>query len=191
MPSPPRLLAVTPPAPGAWLHQVASLRERGVDGLLLRLVQAPEAVPAVVEELVQSGALADLRVLLRVQGDGESDLALARSHGLGLHLPARLDPGAWRDRAPAGLLSVACHDGAELARARSAGADLALLSPVRSPGSKPDDTRAPLGLEAFGELARSAGLPVLALGGMGPGDLGQVQALGGWGVAGIGAFWRG
>jgi thiamine-phosphate pyrophosphorylase len=63
-------------------------------------------------------------------------------------------------------VSVAVHDAEEARRAR--GADLALVSPVFSPGSKPGDTRPTLGPEGFRALASALPCPALALGGITP-----------------------
>ncbi|NOJ90111.1 thiamine phosphate synthase, partial [Myxococcus xanthus] len=70
------------------------------------------------------------------------------------HLPA----GRW--------ISAAVHDMAEARAAR--GADLALVSPVFAPGSKPGDTRPSLGPEGFSALAAALPCPALALGGITP-----------------------
>jgi thiamine-phosphate pyrophosphorylase len=62
------------------------------------------------------------------------------------------------------ILTVACHDRAALARAKALGADAAFLSPVFPTASHPG-ARGLGGLRAA-LLARQAGLPVLALGGV-------------------------
>lgn len=95
--------------------------------------------------------------------NGRLDVALAL--GAHLHLPAaELSPAAIRPHLPAGRrISVALHPGEEH---RAAGADLALLSPVWSPGSKPDDTRPTLGPEGFAQLAAQLPCPAYALGGV-------------------------
>src|SRR5262249_28396906 len=51
-------------------------------------------------------------------------------------------------------ISTAVHSESELADA--CGCDAVLLSPVFSPGSKPGDTRSPLGSEGFERLVRRA-----------------------------------
>jgi len=64
--------------------------------------------------------------------------------------------GAW--------LGVSCHDATELARAKAAGADFALLSPVWPTGSKPG--HGGLAVARAGLLTEGAGLPLLWLGGV-------------------------
>ena len=83
---------------------------------------------------------------------------------------------------------ASCHGAAELARARDLGADYAVLGPVRATPTHPG---APgLGWDAFAQLATHAGLPVYAIGGVGPADLPTAWRHGAQGVAGIGAYWR-
>jgi thiamine-phosphate pyrophosphorylase len=98
--------------------------------------------------------------------NGRLDVALlVHAH---LHLPAQgLTVEEVRPWLPAGrMVSVAVHDMTESQRAR--GADLALVSPVYPPGSKPRDTRPPLGPDGFRALAASLPCPSLALGGVTP-----------------------
>jgi thiamine-phosphate pyrophosphorylase len=113
--------------------------------------------------------------------NGRLDVALAV--GAHLHLPAaalrvadvrpHLPPGRW--------LSVAVHDEAE-ARA-AAGADLALVSPVFAPSSKPGDARPLLGPDGLRRLAGVLPCPAFALGGV---DAARARALGD--VAGVAAL---
>jgi thiamine-phosphate pyrophosphorylase len=123
-----------------------------------------------------------LRALTAARGvplfvNGRLDVALlVEAH---LHLPASgLRAAEARAHLPRGrLLSVAVHDAAEAVEAR--GADLALVSPVFAPGSKPGDTRAPLGPEGFQALASLLPCPAFALGGMGPRTAGAVAGAAG------------
>lgn len=85
--------------------------------------------------------------------------ALLRADGL--HLPEGL---AHRRPWSKGLLSVAAHSLPALRRARRLRADWATLSPVFPTASHPG--AATLGPRRFAVLARAAGLPVLALGGV-------------------------
>jgi 8-oxo-dGTP diphosphatase len=90
---------------------------------------------------------------------------------------------------PAGKwFGASCHDAADVARARALGADYAVLGPVQATGTHPG---APvLGWEGFARLARYAGVPVYAIGGLGPADLATAWRHGAQGVAGISAYWR-
>lgn len=106
--------------------------------------------------------------LLRPHGaalfvNGRLDVALALDAHL--HLPGHsLHVAEARRHLPAGRrISVAIHPGET---SRAVGADLALVSPVWSPGSKPEDTRPPLGPEGFQDLARALSCPAYALGGV-------------------------
>ncbi len=110
--------------------------------------------------------------------NGRLDVALlVDAH---LHLPVdaprprevrpHLPPERW--------LSAAAHSTEEL-RAAS-GCDALLLSPVYAPGSKPGDSRPPLGTEGFERLARAAApTPCYALGGMTPSRLRSLSVAGG------------
>lgn len=78
------------------------------------------------------------------------------------------------------------HDMAEADAARAAGADYLLVGPVYATATHPD--RPPLGLEDLGRIAR-LGLPVIAIGGIGPGRAREVKAAGAYGAAAIRALW--
>ncbi len=106
--------------------------------------------------------------------NGRLDVALLMDAHL--HLPsnsirvkevrAHLPPGRW--------VSVAVHD---LDQAREAdGADLALVSPVFLPFSKPDDRRPALGVTGLLSLAAALPCPAYALGGI---DFASVAVLSG------------
>ena len=82
---------------------------------------------------------------------------------------------------------ASCHDGAELAAARALGADYAVLGPVQRTPTHPAATA--LGWDGFERLARKAGLPVYAIGGLGAQDLDEARRRGAHGVAGISAYW--
>ena len=90
---------------------------------------------------------------------------------------------------PAGLewVGVACDGAAGLASATALGADFATLSPLRRAQVSPE--RDGLGGAQFQALIASAGLPVLALGGVGWTDVSWARSLGAFGVAGIHSLW--
>lgn len=82
---------------------------------------------------------------------------------------------------------ASAHDARQLAQARFAGMDAALLAPVQRTRSHPGAVT--LGWPGFDILADSAGLPLYALGGLGPNDLPRARDHGAVGVAGISAYW--
>jgi len=110
-----------------------------------------------------------------------ADAALARAIGAdGVHFPS------WQNAdidMPGMIKTAACHSGADLQKAAEAGADLAFLSPVFPTASHKGERT--LGVAAFRSLARSAPLPVLALGGV---DEANALRLAGPNLAGFGAI---
>lgn len=84
----------------------------------------------------------------------------------------------------AGWLGVSCHSEGELKRAEEAKADYAVLSPVYGVPSK----GSPLGPALFGRLRVGVRLPVVGLGGIEPGNAGEVRRAGADGVAVIRAL---
>jgi 8-oxo-dGTP diphosphatase len=106
----------------------------------------------------------------------------------GVHLTGR-GLYALRDRRciDAEWVGASCHGWKDLERAGKLGLDYAFLSPVRHTASHPQT--APLGWERFAELADRAVLPVYALGGLGPEDLGVAFVHGAQGVAAIRGIW--
>lgn len=161
--------------------------------LLAALEQALEAGPEVAVQHRHPEAPARLFLeearllaeLCRARGralfvNGRLDVALLV--GAHLHLPAQgLTPEDVRPHLPPGRwVSVAVHDAHEARAAR--GADLALVSPVFSPGSKPGDTRPTLGPEGFRALAAQLPCPALALGGVTPERAALLEGAAGYAV---------
>lgn len=104
--------------------------------------------------------------------NGRLDVALAMNAHL--HCTSRsLRPADVRGRL-GGLISCVVHDESD----STDGADLALVSPVFRPGSKPDDTRPQLGVAGFERLARVLPCPAFALGGIETTNAGSVKAAG-------------
>ncbi|MCL7744571.1 thiamine phosphate synthase [Guyparkeria hydrothermalis] len=85
------------------------------------------------------------------------------------------------------LVTAAVHDRATLDRAVELTVDLVTVSPVRETGTHPGVPG--IGWSAFAELAAAASMPVYALGGVATDDLPRIWRRGGFGVAGISAFW--
>lgn len=179
----PRLLAISPPRTGPWLHGLGALADAGVGALLVRLVDDAGALEAVL-------AAADRTPLaIWIRPCHPRDHAIAAARGLGVHLPDA--PGARAPDAP-GLRSRSCHDPAGVRDAAAAGFDLCTLAPVYAPGSKPGDRRPTLGIAGLrAACAAAPGFPVLALGGVRPGRVRALRAAGAHGVAGITGFFDG
>ena len=115
-------------------------------------------------------------------------LRLARTLGLGLHLPAAwlgaIEARAALGEAASGVaVTAACHDAHDLARAQALGVDAALLGPVLPTASHPGARG--LGWAAFVEHRAHASLPIYALGGLGPADLAAARRHGAQGIAAI------
>jgi len=137
----------------------------------------PEARLALLRRLLALG-----RPFGAVIGVHEDIAAALAAAAAAVHLPATADPAAIRARLPAGmLLGASAHDAAELARAASAGADYATLSPIFPSASKPGYGPA-LGGEALARLATGVSIPVLALGGI---DRARIAACIDAGAAGV------
>lgn len=109
----------------------------------------------------------------------------ARLGADGLHLPERLAPKAQRFRGRF-LVTAAAHSLPAALRARRAGADALVVSPV-FPSRSPSAGR-PLGPRALAQLARRAKTPVYALGGVNADNARKLAATGVVGVAAIDAL---
>ncbi len=201
----PAYLAITPPSSddtgddtgAAWQRAVCAqlpvLSEvwAGTVGLQLRPLR-PIPVPVWQRVLAEAAAL-NLPVWLNTAAPTIQALNATECGSFGIHLnhprlmaATRAEVAAMQ--AQGGRVSAACHDAAALARAEALGVDAVLISPVLPTASHPG---APvLGWAGFADLARRTALPVFGLGGLAPSDLPTLRAQGGYGVAGIGAFFE-
>ena len=182
----PRRYLLSGDAPGAdkWWQRFERLLSRPDALLQLRCLQDSPA------ELEQCAARArDLcrqknRIMLL-----NGPVSMARSLDLdGVHLNARtLMSLASRPVPPGMLLGASCHNARELRQAENIAVDFACLSPLFPTASHPGAQS--LGLGKFSELVAVCKIPVFALGGVNAGDLHRVNAAGGYGIAGISAWW--
>lgn len=124
----------------------------------------------------QLAAIARARGLILLIG---ADPSLAdRVGAAGVHWPE----GRLEARARGGLMTASAHSAEACARAVAAGVDACILGPLfatRSATSNP-----PLGLFRASQIARGAGVPVIALGGL---NAARARLLTGRGFAGIAA----
>jgi len=179
--------AITHAAEIGPAEQLNRLDERLAQGLRLIQVREKGMQPPAQEEfaaaVIAKARRHGARVLIN------SDVELAQRLGAdGVHLAAaQLARLERRPELP--WCAASCHDAVELARAVALGVDFAVLGPVQAtlthPGAKP------LGWERFAALARGAGLPVFALGGMTPGDLDAAWRRGAQGIAMVRGSWQG
>jgi thiamine-phosphate pyrophosphorylase len=106
----------------------------------------------------------------------------------GVHLPERMVHRARRLKAarPGLLVTVAAHSLPAILRARRAGADAVLVSPVFD--SRSSSASRPLGPCRFAALVRAGGLPAYALGGVTTKTAPRLLGAGAAGLAGVEAF---
>ncbi|MCL2625609.1 MAG: thiamine phosphate synthase [Cystobacterineae bacterium] len=167
-----QLLAISPgPLEDGWLRKLEQLLPLGERlGLLFR-----DTTSHARSYFEQAQQLAKLCRSAHVAFFVHRRLDMALALEAHLHLPGYgLSPPQIRPHLPPRqMISVAVHNEAEAQKAR--GANFALLSPVFSPGSKPEDTRSTLGPAGFGRLAQQLPCPAWALGGMDPETLQALQ----------------
>ncbi len=85
------------------------------------------------------------------------------------------------------LIGVSTHSAAEARAAESGGADFIVCGPVYDTPSKREFGE-PLGVERFGGVCRSVGIPVLAVGGINLSNFREPLRNGAAGIAAIGLF---
>lgn len=164
---------------------LAGLAQLPVGALLrLRLPQLGDAdYRRYARKLIPPAQARGLRVIL--DRDPHTALELGAD---GWHATARVMASLERRVAEAPALQLAsCHTADEVLHAAHAGFDGAVLGPVQETRSHPG--AAPLGWADFGAAIQYSGLPVYALGGVGPRDLSSAFAAYAQGVAGISAYW--
>ena len=115
------------------------------------------------------------------------DVALACGAD-GVHLgQGDISPGVARQLSPPGfIIGVSVGDSREAQSAEREGADYVVLSPVFATSSK-DDAGPGHGLRQLRAIRRSVAIPVLAIGGIGPGNVRDVIRAGADGIAVISA----
>ncbi len=164
-------------SPACWLQQI----DPWVDAVQLREKHASD------RQRFELATLARTSTTSTVLVNGRPDIALAAGcHGV--HLPSSGLPivalrTAFGDRL---LIGRSTHHPQEVAAARQAGADYVIFGPVFPTPSKAPYGPPP-GLEGL-RRAAAYGLPIVAVGGIGPDQMALVAEAGAIGVAGIRAF---
>ena len=168
---------------------------RPLDGWVRELGDRVDAVQVREKDLGGRALLELARGLRRAAApvpvlvNGRADVALAGGCA-GVHLTSSGLPLAALRRRFGAALMIGCstHRPEEVEAAREAGADYAVFGPVFETPSKAAYGPPP-GLDGL-RRASAHGLPVIAVGGIGPGRMAAVAAAGAAGVAGIRAFFE-
>lgn len=173
----------TPPtlAVGSLREALPHLPPRAL--LRLRLPQLSDAQYA---QLARSLAplCAERSVVLMLDRTPELSLEL----GLGWHASVQRAAALQARPIPASRwFAGSAHTAEELAHLHRCGADFAVLGQVLATPTHGD--RTPMGWTNFAQLARGAGMPVYAIGGVGPAHLPAARLAYAQGVAGIRAYW--
>lgn len=172
----PPLLFFTDPQRTPDLARIIATLPRG-SAVVLRTFGAADS-------LQQAQALRALTRRKRLKLLIGADPRLAAAVGAdGVHLPERLAHRARAVRRRGWLVTAAAHSPAAVARGHRAGADAAVVSaifPSRSPSAGP-----PLGPVRLAAMARRAGLPLYALGGVNDATARRLLGSGAVGVAAV------
>jgi thiamine-phosphate pyrophosphorylase len=178
VPALPPLFFVTDPARTPDPEAVLERLPRGC-GVIFRAFGAADAEA----RGFRLAGIARRRGLILLVG-ADAQLA-ARIDADGVHLPQRMACRARAIRAghPSWLVTVAAHGAAALVKAGRGGAMAALLSPA-FPSRSASAGRA-LGAIRFAQLARRAGLPVYALGGVSTKTAPRLISTGAAGIAAV------
>ncbi len=161
----------------------------------LTAARLPKGCGVVFRAFGAADAIEQGRALARVCRQGRltllvgADPALAaRLNADGVHLPQRLAgrAGLVRSLRTRFLVTAAAHDLPAALRARRAGAQALVISPVFASNS-PSAGRA-MGPRALARLARAAGIPVYALGGVNASTARALKRTGAVGLAAVEAL---
>lgn len=189
----PALCLVTPALPeSAFELLVAGLRNAVSAGTRMIRLRAPGWGEKPWSRLVDAtcGLVADIAPETLVLANMSDPRWLDRFPMLaGVHMSAR-DAHACGERPVARdrIFSCACHDVGELAHAEALGADIAVVGHVKP---TPSHSSEPLGWSGLEALTSGTTLPVYAIGGLGPKDLGEARQSGAVGIAAIRGLWPG
>ena len=144
-------------------RRAVEIAEAGVPGVMLRDHAAPpDAFAACAEALARDLRRANPDVWLAVS----TRLDVARALGAGVHVGRRGPAVAEAVAAGAAWVGFSAHSATQARAAATAGAAYVTFSPVFATRTHPG--AAPSGVDPLGLAARTAGVPVLALGGMTP-----------------------
>ncbi len=159
------------------LEKVRAVIAGGAQVLQLRLEQTSDrlALP-----LIRSAvALARERGVVVIVNDRVDLALLGGAHGVHLGADDLPVDEARRLLGPEALIGATCRSLEQLEAARAAGADHAGVGPIFSTTTK-HVAHAPLGLEAFGYIAKAAPMPVVGIAGITLATINAVAQQGAW-----------
>lgn len=167
-----------------WLAALAASIKSGIGLIHLRLPQLESARRyRLIEQALRQCRRAGVDALIN------ADIALAAEHGAGVHLKAAQLASLKQRPLPEGQqVAASCHTAEDLAHAERLGCDFVVIGPVNDTPTHPG--QASLGWAGFLALRELTALPVYAIGGLSPADIGIAREHGGQGVAAIRGLWR-
>jgi thiamine-phosphate pyrophosphorylase len=149
-------------------EKTCSTREFIAEALAIRGFLKSRGIPLIINDRVD--------VALAVGADGvhlgQSDMPLAMARSI-----------LGRSQ----IIGVSVESPSDAAEAEKGGADYLGVSPIFATATK-TDTAAPLGLEGLRAIRRTVKLPLIAIGGLSPGNAAEVIASGADGVAVVSAI---
>ena len=181
------LITPEPPDDDArWLSSLRKALDAGIRRVQLRGRATAAAAPArwhrLVERAVRYARDADADVLVN------SDIALAKALGIGVHLRASQLMALSARPLPSTLPMIAsCHSYDDLAAAQTMDCDAAVLGSILSTPSHPGEPG--IGWERFVEMRERVAIPVYAIGGMTRAHVEHARAHGAQGIAAIRDLW--
>ena len=167
------------------LDHIAPLLDAGVDSIQIR-IRAKSTVELLryTREAVQLSHAKPVRVTVNTR----VDVALAAGAD-GVQLPGHgVSPGETRLIAPALAIGRSVHSVAEALVAEHDGAHWITFGHVYASASHPGEPGR--GLAALEEVVSASPVPVIAIGGLSPGNVAEVVRRGAAGVAVIGSVWN-
>ena len=168
----------------AWLAGLSAALENGVQRVQLRArsLEGQSRWPLLAGHAVALCRQAGAEVL--INGDCE----LAQALGAGVHLrAAQLHGLSARPLPPELPVAASCHSAEDLQQAGRLELDFAVVGSVLATATHPQAT--PLGWNGFASLRESTSLPLYAIGGLSPDDIGEARQHGAQGIAAIRALW--
>lgn len=175
----------------ALTAQISRAAAAGIDWIQIREKDMPPRELLAVARAAVKIALDSSRSRTRVIVNDRVDVALAAS-AAGVHLGENSLPVAavsqWRGAAQREfLIGASCHSLDVALAAERDGADYILFGPVFATPSKAG-FGAPQGVERLAEICGKARIPVLAIGGITPGNVRECLVAGAAGIAAIRMF---